>query len=414
MGSDTCGSIRIPAAVNNLFGLRVTQGLSSRDGIIPLSHTQDVGGPLARSMIDLVTVLDATVDEDPADEQTLSADRDAPDSFKDFLKADSLRGARLGVLTDYLREARPYGEVTKVVRRAIAVMEENGAEIVEIDIEGLDDLLRETSVIDMEFKRDLERYLRQSDAPVKSLSEILDSGRYHAALEERYRRSLDAGEDVEEYRDRLANRDVLSSLLLESMAEHDLDALVYPTMRVNPGFIGENQFGSLCRIAAHSGLPSISLPAGFTPDGLPVGIELMAKPFDDGRLIALGYAWEQVARPRRPPPRTPSLLNDVLSFQLELRSQQISGALRFERMTQTLHYELQFLKVKDRDVLDVKLHRGSPDETGPVVELLGRALHGAVEIRNEDVDELLEGNLQLVVYTKDAPFGALRGQIQIR
>jgi len=67
MGSYTCGSIRIPSANNNLFGLRVTQGLSSRDGIIPLSHTQDVGGPLARSMIDLVTVLDATVGVDPAD-----------------------------------------------------------------------------------------------------------------------------------------------------------------------------------------------------------------------------------------------------------------------------------------------------------------------------------------------------------
>ena len=74
MGSDTCGSIRIPAANNNLFGLRVTQGLSSRDGIVPLALTQDVGGPLARSMIDLVTVLDATVGADPADPQTIDAD----------------------------------------------------------------------------------------------------------------------------------------------------------------------------------------------------------------------------------------------------------------------------------------------------------------------------------------------------
>jgi Asp-tRNA(Asn)/Glu-tRNA(Gln) amidotransferase A subunit family amidase len=149
MGSDTCGSIRIPAAVTNLFGLRVTQGLSSRDGIVPLSHTQDVGGPLARSIVDLVTVLDATVGPDPADAQTAVADDRVPDSFHEFLQKDALQDARLGVLTNYLRESAPYGDVSEVIRQATIVMADNGATIVEIDIEGLDELLRDTSVIDM-------------------------------------------------------------------------------------------------------------------------------------------------------------------------------------------------------------------------------------------------------------------------
>ncbi len=411
MGSDTCGSIRIPAANNNLFGLRVTQGLSSRDGIIPLSHTQDVGGPIARSMIDLVTVLDATVGVDPADKQTAIAKDHTPETFHEYLTAGALKGARLGLLAGYLREEAPFGQVSKVVRQAVAIMTDNGAEVVEIDIEGLDELLKKSSVIDMEFKFDLDNYLQQSNTPVQSLSEILETGRYHAALEERYRRSDDAEENSEEYLNRLANREDVARLLVEAITTHNLDALVYPTLRVKPRFVGESQFGSLCRIAAHSGVPAISLPAGFTPDGVPVGVELLAKPFEEGRLIALGYAYEQVAKPRRPPSRTPSLVRDVLAYQFELRSPLAKGELRLERPTQTLHYDLQIPNVDEGDILDVRLHRGVADTNGPVIALLGTDRQGSVPIRNSDLDNLLNGKLYLVVYTRDAPFGAIRGQI---
>jgi hypothetical protein len=196
------------------------------------------------------------------------------------------------------------------------------------------------------------------------------------------------------------------------MTTHNLDVLVYPTLRVKPSYVGENQFGSACQIAAHSGMPAITLPAGFTADGLPVGVELLAKPFEEDRLIALGYAYEQVATPRRPPSRTPSLVNDVLSYQFELRSPLAKGQLRFDRSVQVLHYELQIPSVKDSDILDVKVHRGSPDENGPIIELLGKDRQGSVPIRNSDVNDLLEGNLYLVIYTRDAPFGAIRGQIR--
>ena len=308
MGSDTCGSIRIPAANNNLFGLRVTQGLSSRDGIIPLSHTQDVGGPLARSMIDLVTVLDITVGSDPADAQTSAADGHIPDTYDRFLNADSLNGARLGLLVDYLQDEAPYGEVSTVIRQAAGLMAEGGAEVLKIRVEGLEELRKTTSVIDMEFKFDLNAYLEHSNAPVESLAEILDSGRFHPRLEKRFRRSENAEENSDEYLGRLARREELAQLLLDTMTTHNLDALVYPTLRVKPNFVGEDQSGSLCHIAAHSGMPAISLPAGFTPDGVPVGVELLARPFEEGRLIELGYAWEKLANPRRSPQLTPSLL----------------------------------------------------------------------------------------------------------
>ena len=414
MGSDTCGSIRIPAANSNLFGLRVTQGLSSRDGIIPLSHTQDVGGPLARSMIDLVTVLDVTVGVDPGDPQTAAASGHVPGTYREFLNNGALKRARLGLLSGYIDKAAPFGDVSKVIRQAVDVMVEAGAEVVELEIEGLDELLRTTSVIDMEFKFDLERYLRQSNAPVKSLSEILASGNYHSALEERYRRSNEAGENSEEYRERLNKRKDIERLLVAAITKDGLDALVYPTMRVRPVMVGEPQYGSLCRISAHSGLPAITLPAGFTPDGLPVGIELLAKPFDEGRLIALGYAWEQVAKPRRAPPRTPSLVSDKLVFPFEPDSPQVAGQLRFDRSTQILEYSLQVPGVKDGDILDIKLHRGLAGANGPVIELLGSSREGSVAIGNSDVDDLLQGGLYLVVYTRQAPLGAVRAPIQIK
>lgn len=411
MGSDTCGSIRIPAAYNNLFGLRVTQGLSSRDGIIPLSHTQDVGGPLARSMIDLVTVLDATVGVDPDDEQTAAASGHVADTYRQFLTGNALQGARMGLLVDYLDGAAPFGDVTRVIRQAVAIMTNNGAEVVEVEIDGLEELLGATSVIDMEFKADLEDYLEKSSAPIQSLAKILDSGDFHAALEQRYRRSLVAGADTDAYQTRLVNRTQVARLLVAAMTTHDLDVLVYPTLRVTPTFVGERQFGSLCRIASHSGLPAMTLPAGFTPDGLPVGVEMLGKPFEEGRLISLGYAYEKSAGPRRPPPRTPSLVSDALFYDLEIRSPELRGKLRFDRPTQVLHYELQIPAVTNSDILDLKVHRATQGTNGPVIELLGTDLTGSASIRNSDVDDLLRGNLYLVVYTREHPLGDIRGQI---
>jgi Asp-tRNA(Asn)/Glu-tRNA(Gln) amidotransferase A subunit family amidase len=143
---------------------------------------------------------------------------------------------------------------------------------------------------------------------VQSLEAILESGQYHEALEERYRRSVKRAKETDEYQERLARRAMLERLLVDALDKNELDALVYPTLRIRPAFLGESQHGSTCRVAAHSGLPAISVPAGFTPDGLPVGMELLARPGEDGRLVALGYAWEQATSPRRAPATMPTLV----------------------------------------------------------------------------------------------------------
>ena len=303
MGSDTCGSIRIPSSHNSLVGLRVTRGLSSRDGVAPLSSTQDVAGPLARSVEDLAIVLDATVGYDPADPITALGVGRVPTTYRDSLRADGLEGARIGVLNDLFGTAAESEEINGLVRAAGRDMERSGAEVVQLNIPGLSDLLRGASVIDLEFKFDLEEYLDQTPgAAVTSLEQILESGQFHTSLENILRRSL-AREtlDTPEYRERLIKRERIRVAVLSAMAERNLDAVLYPTMTWEPAPVGERQRGTNCSLSATSGLPAISVPAGFTAGGLPIGAELLGRPFDEPTLIRFAYAFEQATHHRRPP-----------------------------------------------------------------------------------------------------------------
>lgn len=412
MGSDTCGSIRIPAANNNLFGLRVTQGLSSRDGIVPLSHSQDVGGPLARSVVDLAMVLDATVGLDENDKQTAIGAGHVPESYTNSLNSAGLEGRRLGLLTPYLNEDGAEKEVTDVVMRAASSMEAHGATLVEVDLPGLAEILAGSSVIFTEFKFDLRDYLAAADkAPVSSLTEILERGLYHEALEGVFRRSEQAQENSEEYRRALDRRDVVRAAITGLMHSHRLDAVVYPTLRLKPARLGEAQRGSSCSLSAHSGLPAFSLPAGFTEDGVPVGIELLGARFSEPALIEMAYAYEQKTEPRRPPPRTPSLLGESLSIDFTAENASIGAKLRLDRPAQTLHYELHFPGRLDDELLDVKLHRLDEGTAGPVLALLGIARDGRVSIRNQHLPALVAGELALVVYAVDAPRGAALARI---
>jgi Asp-tRNA(Asn)/Glu-tRNA(Gln) amidotransferase A subunit family amidase len=205
MGTDTCGSIRIPAAHNGLVGLRPTKGLSNTDGIVPMSLTQDVAGPLARSVTDLAIVLDVTIGEDADDSAThLESDRIQP-QFVESLDENALRGARLGLLTTLLVNAQEDEEVARVIRTAFEEMKKHGAVTSEIAIPELTELLRNSSVIDMEFREDLAGYLAKNpEAPLRSLAEILERGLYHASHEAAFlRRNAAGGRNSEEYRNAL-------------------------------------------------------------------------------------------------------------------------------------------------------------------------------------------------------------------
>lgn len=422
-GTDTCGSIRIPASQNNLFGLRPTKGLSSIDGIIPLSHTQDVGGPLARTVTDLAIALDATIGIDPADPAT-SVLRGRPHpSFGTSLDASSLQGARLGVLTNMFGDAPEDQEVGGVVRAAIAQMFDLGADLVDVVIPGLEELVANSSVIAHEFKWDLIDYLAATPgAPVGSLQDILDQGLYHSALDSRFRvRNSPETRDSEEYRAALARRDSIRETVVKVMNDQRLDALIYPSIRRPAAQIGDPQLGSNCQLSASTGLPAFSIPAGFTGRGLPAGLELLGLPFSDPKLLALGFAFEQATPQRRPPFSTPRLQNGLaptpVMFDLiaEGTDSQVRVRFSLDLPTGVLSYQLEVTGVPPGEVHAVDLHRAGDASNGPVIHRLSgigiASASDSVTLRGPELNALRDGRLYLRLYTREHPAGAARGPV---
>jgi Asp-tRNA(Asn)/Glu-tRNA(Gln) amidotransferase A subunit family amidase len=426
MGSDTCGSIRIPASHNNLVGLRGSMGSASRAGIVPLSHTQDVGGPLARSVTDLAILLDATVGPDPADPTTAQAAAKMPKSFERSLRDGRFKGARIGVLKTLFGDAPEDEEVADVVRRALETMLKQGAETTDVLVPGLAELLRDSSVIDTEFKFDLADYLaRTPGAPVRSLPEILERGLYDAALEGPLRRRAAIEQrDNEAHRRALVKRRATLELVLATLEEHRLTAFVYPTLRRKPAAIGEPQRGSNCQLSATTGLPALSLPAGFTDDGLPVGLELLGPPWSDAELLSLAYALERAAPQRRAPGSTPPLVGGKppAPLVLELAAKGDSpGLLRvrfsFDAITGVLSYSASVSGVPAADVLAASLHRGGHDKEGAALERLVATGEGAgsgsLTLSPRDREALRAGELYVRLYTRGRPLGATRAQLRL-
>ena len=287
LGTDTCGSIRIPSAHNHLYGLRPTVGLTPTDGVIPLSFTEDTVGPLARTVIDLAIVLDVT-----ADSGTM---------YTDAAAAGSLEGIRIGAV-DVLFSGADAG-VNATVRSALDLMEANGAEVVPAPIPGFNDLRGSAAGVFLrEWQTALDDYLAsQPDAPFHTLAEIAASGLYHSSLSALFQRALAAAIDSAEYRNALDRREVVRSAIEGYLEANDLDALAYPTITQPPATIGVTQNGNNCGTASVGGLPAIVLPAGFTTGGLPVGLELMGARFSEATLISIAAGYERVAPARVPP-----------------------------------------------------------------------------------------------------------------
>jgi amidase len=414
MASDTCGSIRIPAANNNLFGLRGTLGLSSRTGIIPLSHTQDIGGPLARTVTDLALLLDATVGDDPADPVTAGGRDRRPKSFRDGLSAAALKGSRIGVLKNLFGAAPEDAEVSGIVRKALDEMKAQGAEIVELTIPGLDEVVDRSSLINLEFKTDLMRYLAQfPNAPVKSLQDILDRGDFHAALEATFKLRNAAVADPEEIRQVQARRQALVAMVNAAFDEHRVEALAYPTLRRRPVVVEETQRGTTCQLSASTGFPAMAMPAGFTTDGVPIGLELLGPAWSDARLMSLAFAYEQAARPRRAAPTTPPLVNGAvpgpISFEATATEPAASLRVRFDYDPVSGRLSFDF---PPRTVA-ASLHRGAAGAASPVLHRLidpaSPSTRGMVILPAYQRTALVDGEMNVVAQT-----GAARVTLPLR
>jgi len=319
-GSDTGGSIRSPASANNLVGLRPTRGLISRDGIVPVSFTQDTIGPMTRNVSDTARLLDVMAGYDPNDPVTAFSVGNIPKTYAAFLQ-NGLKGARLGVLTNLFGSGPEYQEVNDVMAKAIDALEKQGAVIVRVEDPSLDTntLNAKFRLNEPEFKTALNGYLREqgSRVPVHSLAEIIASGNYHKPTLEKFfatAESYEDGPNSADYKDRRMRMDEVKIEVANLMAKHQLDALVYPHQKclVLPiGATFQKERNGI--IAALAGFPAIEVPAGFskpTPDapiGVPVGMELLGRAWAEPELLKLAFGFEQATHLRKPPVSTPAL-----------------------------------------------------------------------------------------------------------
>lgn len=418
-GTDTCGSIRIPASHNNLVGLRPTKGLSSIDGIFPLAHSQDVGGPLARSVRDLAVGLDATVGPDPADPATQALEGRTLPGFVDALDPAALRGARIGI-PRALFGGTGETDGAPLVRAALAKMVELGADTLTVVIPDLDSLIARSGRIAHEMRGDIIAYLAGvPDAPADSMGLLLAEGVVHDVLTPRLRSRNDTPFDSAAYGAALEAGRQLRAAVTAALDSGRLDALVYPTMNVAPTINPDPQRGSTCQLSAHSGLPAITVPAGFTPLGLPMGMELLGRAFDDARLVALAYAYEQAAGIRRAPAATPPLVDGHAPPPLTW-SVTASGAgpdraearLTFDPTRGTLDYEIAVSGVSEGELHAIALRRRDGEGRLSVVLRIagpGTLRAQGIELLTPNLRSWLEaGALSLEVFTRAYPFGSAR------
>lgn len=307
-GTDTVNSIRSPASACNMVGLRPTRGLVSREGIIPVSETQDTGGPMTRRVADTARALDVVAGYDPNDPVTARSTGNIPNSYTDFLNSDGLEGAKLGALRSVFGEE----PVVSIAETALEDMRALGATVVDIEEEfDVSKLIDEMYVAPYELQKNFNEYLDSlgGDAPVDTFEEFVELGEYDVTIEDNLQSALETPpsrggnpESIPEYLKRLHLQTELAGRLYEIMAGYDLDALVFPHQKNLVVEIGaDSQRGRNGFLTSGTGLPGIVVPGGFSSEGVPVGISMIGPEFAEPKLIELAYAYEQGTQHRCPP-----------------------------------------------------------------------------------------------------------------
>jgi hypothetical protein len=288
------------------------------------------------------------------------------------------------------------------VNHALEAIKNAGTEVIDVSIPGLDELLRNSSLINAEFKFALADYLAaHPDAPVKSLTDILDGGLYHAALESGLRsRNTVEQRDSEEYRRAMIKRTALHQAVLSVLDEYRLSAIVYPTLRRKAARIGEPQLGSNCQLSASSGLPALGMPAGFTEDGVPVGMEMLGTDFSDAELLSMGFAYEAAAKFRRMPFSTPPLAGEKAPAPVRIST--ALGEFDYDFPTATLSYRSGLERLTTDRISAIWIHRENGQRPGaalhPLFNSFGPVLNSEFTLSYADRRALIAGQLLLRVY----------------
>ncbi len=311
IGTETNGSIGCPSSINGVVGVKPTVGLLSRSGIIPISHTQDTAGPMARTVRDAAIALGALAGMDPDDTATRTSEGKAHSDYTRFLDVDGLKGKRIGV-EKTLRKV--HEGVDTLLEEALDTMKQKGAEIIEVEllarVEGISN--EEYEVLKFEFKDGLNRYLSRVSGPVKSLKDVIN---FNSTNQERAmpffgQEILESSEEKGSL-ETPAYKQALEKILSVTrtgidgvLKEHQLDAICGPmngpswcTDLINGDYFTGYGFYSTPAIA---GYPHINVPMGLVY-GLPVGLLFMGTAYSEPQLLTLAYAYEQASQKRVPP-----------------------------------------------------------------------------------------------------------------
>jgi len=314
VGTETDGSIVSPASINGIVGLKPTVGLVSRSGIVPISHSQDTAGPLARSVRDAAVLLGVMAGPDPADAATVAVGDEFEHDYLRFLDTDGLRAARLGIARRFFADSAP---LNRFLDGCVATLVRAGAVIVDpadLPMHGAA-ATPEQEVLQYEFKADLNKYLARlpDKFKVRTLAQLIRFNEANAAREmplfdQELLRQAEAKGSLEEaaYRDaREACLNATRSGGIDAvLSEHNLDAMV--TLTSGPAWqidavAGDSDTGGCSTPAAVAGYPHISVPAGLYR-GLPIGLSFIGAAFSEGKLLRLASGFEHVAA-RRPIPQ---------------------------------------------------------------------------------------------------------------
>ena len=320
LGSDTGNSIRGPSSHLALVGIRSTIGLTSRDGVIPLAFDRDIAGPMGRSVEDVARVFNVVAGYDPADPYTADGRDRKEDDYASFLDENGLQGVRLGVLRALVDTEDADTAVTRVFEGAVADLRRLGAEVIDLDF----DVREQNGRPNMgcsRFHYDVGQYLASlgDGAPIRDVLEVLETGEYSDYIEgrlESYGRSpadlrpadfdppcLDFFENVV--------RQAYRSALVSVMDDARVEAVLYPSWTNPPAHIdraqAEHRGDNSQLVAPATGMPAITVPMGFTYDDLPAGLQILGRPYAEGVLFRLAYAYEQGTGHRHPPSVFPAL-----------------------------------------------------------------------------------------------------------
>ncbi len=319
IGTETDGSIVCPASANGLVGLKPTVGLWSRAGIIPISHTQDTAGPMTRSVTDAAILLGALTGVDPRDQATAASGAKAAPDYQRFLDPAALRGARIGVMRKHLGVS---AKVEAVYQTALEALRSAGAVLVDpVDFADPGPLgTAEWEVLAHEFKAGIEAYLATlgATAPHRTLADLIAFNEANRDREmawfgqETFELAAKTGSlRSPRYRQLLATcrRLARTEGLDAGLARHRLDAIVGatggPAWPIDP-VNGDRFTGGCSTWSAVAGYPAITVPMGQV-HGLPVGLSFMGRPWAEGRLLGLAFAFERTTRARLAPEFRPTI-----------------------------------------------------------------------------------------------------------